>query len=478
MNRRRRRVSNFTAGILGAVVLAVICYLVFAGVPWGSTPFQLRATFSSETQLHIPSDVRVAGVKVGEVVSVKRVRGSHAGVVTMDIQPAGLPIHANATIDVRPRIFLEGNFYVDLHPGTPSAPVLSSGAMLPAANASGPVQLDRVLADLRTNSRTNLQTLLAGLGSALNRTGSAAEDASQDPSVRGLTGGQSLNLSLKYSTEAFRASAIVNDALLGIQPHDLSGVVRGTQEVFRSLAASGNQLPSFVANFNSTLAALAARQQDLSQTIGLLPPWLSATNRALGPLDASFGPTKAFARTILPGIDQLDPTIGAALPWLAQARALLSQSELGGLLDSLTPAVDKTASALASTKTFISTADELARCFDHDLVPTGNEVIQDPPVSTGLPLYQELFQGAVGLAGAAQNFNGNGRYIRSLAGGGGELAHTSAIPGQGPLYGNFVLPPLGTRPAFPGQAPPLQSGTACYRNAPPNLNAAQTGGTP
>jgi hypothetical protein len=335
-----------------------------------------------------------------------------------------------------------------------------------------------VLASLTANARSNLQTLLAGLGSALNGAPTAAQDSTQDPSVRGLTAGQSLNLSLKYSADAFRASAIVNDALLGIEPHDLAGVVQGSARVFRGLAASGNQLAGLVTNFDSTLAALAARQRELGQTIALLPPWLSATESALGPLNASFGPTKAFARAILPGLDQLAPTIRVGLPWLSQAERLLSHRELGALLDSLTPAVDQTASTLSSTKAFIGSADQLARCFSNVLVPTGNQVIQDSPLGTGRALYQELFQGAVGLAGASQNFDGNGRYVRSLAGGGSVQAHTSSIPGQGPLYGNFVLPPLGTRPAFPGQAPPLRSGVACYRNPPPDLNSAQTGATP
>ena len=51
--------------------------------------------------------------------------------MTMSIDTNGLPIHADATAKIRPRIFLEGNFYVDLAPGSPSAPVLSSGATLP-----------------------------------------------------------------------------------------------------------------------------------------------------------------------------------------------------------------------------------------------------------------------------------------------------------------------------------------------------------
>ena len=66
--------------------------------------------------------MRIAGVDVGIVTSVDRIgHGSNAAVVTMNIDNNGLPIHADATAAIRARIFLEGNFYVDLHPGTPSS---------------------------------------------------------------------------------------------------------------------------------------------------------------------------------------------------------------------------------------------------------------------------------------------------------------------------------------------------------------------
>ena len=117
---------------------------------------------------------------------------------------------------------------------------------------------------------------MRGLGSSLNGQPTAAEDATQDPIVRGLTGGQALNQSLQYSPDAFKASAIVNEALLGVSPHDLSGVVKGNAEVFKALAASGDQLSSFVTTFNATMAALSARQHELSQTISLLPPFLTS----------------------------------------------------------------------------------------------------------------------------------------------------------------------------------------------------------
>ena len=477
--RRRSRVSNFAAGAIGALVILFICYLVFGGsLPFSGSQYVLKAEFTSQTQLHIPSEVRTAGVKVGEVVSVTQ-RAGQTGVVTMNIDPSGLPVHADATVNIRPRIFLEGNFYVDLKPGSPNAPVLASGSTLPAPQTAGPVQLDRVLAALNSDARANLQTLLQGIGGALNAPPTPAQDATQDPIVRGLTGGQALNVSLSYSVDAFRASAMVNQALLGIQPNDLAGVVKGNEQVLRGLADSGAQLPSLVSTFNATMAALASRQRFLAETIAALPPWLEATDSALGPIQASFAPTKQLAAALIPGVNQLDPTIGVALPWLAQSTALVSPAELGGLLKYLTPAVQNTSSSLSATKTLLSAGDQFAQCFSHNIIPAGNEVIQDPPAgSTGIQVYREFFQSAVGLAGAAQNFDGNGRYTRASAGGGSIQFQTSFIPNFGPLFGNAVLQPLGTRPAWPGQAPPVRRDVACAKNAVPDLNRVTTGSAP
>jgi phospholipid/cholesterol/gamma-HCH transport system substrate-binding protein len=476
MRRHQPRVSRFAAGLIGIVVIGIACYFVFGGsLPFQGKPFVLKALFTTQTQLHIPSPVRIAGVDVGEVTSVNRLSGSNAAVVTMNINQDGLPIHDDATARIRSRIFLEGNFYVDLSPGSPSAPAIASGATLPAANTAGPVQLDRVLSALRTDARANLQTLLQGLGGSLNTRGTAAENASQDAITRNLTGGEALNKSLQYSAGAFKGSAIVNEGLLGEAPHDLEKAIEGNSEVLHGFAASGNQLSSLVHTFNATMGTLASRQQQLEQTISALPPLLRRTESADTALDASFGPTQQFAQALLPGVEQLGPTIDVALPWIAQATKLVSPAELGGLLKYLSPAVQNTGATITSTKKLVSSADVLARCFLHNLIPVGNQRVQDPPNTTGLQLYQELFQSAVGIAGAAGNFDGNGRYIRSSAGGGSNQVQTPSLPSLGPLYGNAVLPILGTRPAFGGSPPPLRRDVACYKNPAPNLNSAKTG---
>ena len=480
IRRHKPRVSTLQAGIVAIVLIAAVVYFVFGGsVPFQKRPFVLKAVFTSNTEIHIPSPVRIAGVDVGEVTSVSSVRGGgNAGVVTMDIDQNALPIHSDATAAIRERIFLEGNVYVDLSPGSPSAPILRSGATLPAANTSGPVQLNNVLSSLTSSARANLQTLVQGLGAALNAPPSPAQDATQDPSVRGLTGGEALNLALKYSARAFEASAIVNQALLGTQPDDLSGVVAGNEKVFSGLGADPSALASLVRTFNRTMATLASRQQELSDTIAVLPALLRNTLAADASLDASYAPTQAFAREIIPGIHQLGPTIDLAFPWLAQATPLVSPSELGGLLSDLTPAVQDTASTIKSSTQLFSSLDELARCMIHNVIPTGNAVIQDPPNTTGLQVYQELFQSAVGIAGASGNFDGNGRYVRAAVAGGSDLIQSKVLPVNGPLFGNAVLAPLGTRPAFPSSAPPLDRNVPCYKNAAPNVNAAATGAAP
>jgi phospholipid/cholesterol/gamma-HCH transport system substrate-binding protein len=477
---RRRHtalIPSWVAGVIAALLILAVCWLVFGGpTPFGGSAYQLKAMFTAQTELHLASPVRVAGVNVGKVVSIKRVGGSSpAAVVTMDISSEGLPIHTDATVTIRPRLFLEGNYYVDLSQGSPGAPALHSGQVLPAAHTSGPVQLDRVLSSLNTNARTNLQTLLQGFGAALNDKPSAAADSTADPSQRGLTAAQSLNRSLDYSADAFRESALVDQALLGETPHDLSGSVTGLSKTFTGLSESGSHLAGLVTSFSNTMGALAARQSDLSQTIALLPGTLRATDATLGPLEASFGPTRTFARELLPGVRQLGPTITAALPWLTQARTLFSSHDLGGLLTDLTPAVQGTASTLKSTRSLLGGAYALAACFNHTIIPTGNEKISDPPLTTGLRDYQELFQSAVGIASSAQNIDGNGRYLRSSTGGGADRVQTGSLGTNGPLYGNAVLPPLGTRPAFDSKTPALTRSVSCLKENPPNLNATKSG---
>ena len=463
--KRRRAPRSPRRAAIGALVLAAIgCYFVFGGqLPWAASPFVLKATFTANTELHIPSPVRIAGVQVGEVTAVTPIAGSAtAGTVTMQLDRSALPIHQGATATIRSRTFLEGNFYVELSPGAPSAPTLDSGATLPAADTAGPVQLDRILSSLDQPARANLQHLLQGLGTALSGGGAAA-----------------LNRSLADSTAALRASAIVNAAMLGRQPQDLSGAVTGLARVFGALAKDQQQLRGFVSSFNATMGTLAARQTDLSATLAALPGTLDAASHADRGLDALLPRLASFSTDLVPALHQLAPTIATTRPWLATLTTLVDSRHLGALLSNLTPATENTASALVAARGLLGQLNNVALCTTRDLVPTGNQVISDPGAAPdGQKAYQELLQSFVGIASASQNFDGNGRYMRASTGGGNVLVQTKALPVNGPLFGNAVLNPLGSRPLLPSVAPPVLTSGRCADNRAPDLNAAGTGGTP
>ena len=79
--------------------------------------------FEDTSAIASNSPVRIAGVEVGKVSKVEAAgEGSTASVITMKIKDEALPAAQDATLKIRPRIFLEGNFFVDLRPGTPNEP--------------------------------------------------------------------------------------------------------------------------------------------------------------------------------------------------------------------------------------------------------------------------------------------------------------------------------------------------------------------
>ncbi|HEX6389677.1 MAG TPA: MlaD family protein, partial [Solirubrobacteraceae bacterium] len=195
-----RREPNYFR--IGAIVLAVMAAVTFLGftkdIPFVNNPYEIKAAFRDSSGIKSGSPVRIAGVEVGKVASVEPAsEGSRAAIVTMKIQDRGRPIHADAEAKIRPRIFLEGNFFVDLKPGSGAAKELDDGATLGVNQTATPVQLDQVLKVLKSDIRANLQRTLAELGRTQDAGGAAA-----------------LRASLDHQPAAYKFSAIVSEALL------------------------------------------------------------------------------------------------------------------------------------------------------------------------------------------------------------------------------------------------------------------------
>jgi phospholipid/cholesterol/gamma-HCH transport system substrate-binding protein len=476
----RKDRSGASAFKVGALVLLVAMTATYFGftkhVPF-THDFRVKAVFPSANSIRKNSPVRIAGVNVGKVKKIERQDGTDAAVVTMEIANKGLPIHKDATVKIRPRIFLEGNFFVDMQPGTPGAPTLGDGDTLPISQASTPVQLDQVLTALQQDTRQQLQSLLDNYGKALTAKPTPEQDAQQDPSVRGLTAAQAINKSYRYGGPAFKNTAIVNDAFLGSEQHDLSQLIDGLNNVTKGLDRNEGALKDLITNFNTTMASFASHDGDLRQTIHLLAPTLDNAGKALTSLNASFPNTRAFAREILPGVRETPATINASFPWIAQTRKLLGKPELRGLVQELSPATADLARLTDRTLTLLPQADLVAKCATKVILPTGDIKIADGPLTSDAENYKEFWYAMVGLAGEGQNFDGNGMYVRFQPGGGDQTISTGKI---GPLTGdtlfaNAVAKPLGTRPKFTGRRTPYKPDVPCYTNKIPDLNGAATG---
>ncbi|HVQ60147.1 MAG TPA: MlaD family protein [Solirubrobacterales bacterium] len=466
------RPSNVTIAIVFILIFTIGPYLAFTKhVPFTSYGYEVHATFANSANIAKNSPVRIAGVDVGKVISAER--DGDATKVTFTVDGSGQPIHDDAFASIRPRIFLEGNFFIDLIPGSPSAPELDSGGTIPVSHTSTAVQLDEVLTALQSPVRADLSRLLESYGTALTNKPSAEEDLTQLPEVKGKTGAEALNGAFKYGGDAGRYGAQVADAFLGTEQRDLSRLVAGAGRTFGAFAARESDLQGLIDNFNIFTGALAAQSTNLTRTIGLLAPTLKITKASLVNLNRSLPPLRTYAIVLTPAVAELPSLISASKPFLAQVRPLLSGKEGGGLAKLLRKSTPGLAGAAqASKEVALPQLNRLSTCAVQVLIPTGNQTIEDR-FSTGGPNYREFLYNLVNFTGQAQNFDGNGPYFRVQGGGGpvlvGEGNPKANLKSDEINFANTIASPLGTQPRLGGK-PPLKPEVRCDTQPVPKVN--------
>lgn len=474
-----RGISPIKASLLGIALLVIGAYFIFTKALPFTHHYTIRAVVQSSNLLIPGSPVRIGGVTVGKVTSTGRYRDTKLALVTMQIDNTSQEIHSDATVRIRPRLFLEGNFYVQLAPGTPAAPTLADGGTIPVDQTSYPVQIDQLFDTLPQNIRHRLQQALQGLGQALDAAPTAAQDAHLNPTVRGLTGAQAINRTFDTSAASLRDSGLVSQSLSGPAGAPLSHVISGFARASAGLTAADGQLASLISDFDTTMRATASQQATLRQTVAQLGPTAADANRAFGALDAALPATERFSTELAAGLPKLPATIIAAYPWLAQARPLLSPAELRGLLRELAPATSQLAQLTHSELQFLPQIDAFDRCITKVFLPTGNFVVNDGPLSSGVPNYQEFWYAMAGQAAEGQGADGNGDFLRIGASGGPftiESGQTNYYGRDDTAFATMAAPPLRTRPAYANKVPPLQRAAPCFKQPIPDVNGpASTG---
>ena len=447
--RRRGHKPGLSLTAIGAIALAVVLVLSYLGYT-KSIPFrshwEVQAAFKSSNNIRPNSPVRIAGVEVGKVTEVQAAEGDGA-VVTMRIDENGRPLHEDATFTIRPRIFLEGNFFVDVNPGTPSAPELEDGDVVPVNQTATPVQLDQVLTALQSDTRADLQVLLKEYASGL----------------RG-KGARGFNRSIEYWEPAYRDSAIVAEATLGETERDLSGYVREAGAVAAALDRNAEALKSLITDFNVTAAAFAREDSSLREAVAELPRTLRAGQPALAALNASFPDLRALARELTPGVRNSDEAIDASTPLVAQLRRLVGEDELKGLVSDLRPAVPSLARLSTRSVDLFKEVRRASSCTNEVLLPWANDTVPDPNFPATGKVYEEAPKPLPGLASESRSGDGNGQWFRVLVAGGTNLVTLS--PG---VFATRALPINGSNPPKPLARPPLNADAPCELQETPDL---------
>jgi virulence factor Mce-like protein len=453
---RRRRHSYATTGLITLLVLGALVYLGFTkSIPF-LPHYEVKAAFASANDLKPGSPVRIAGVEVGKVTAVQPLHeGGEGALITMRIKDAGRPVHTDATAKIRPRIFLEGNFFVDLTAGSPSAPELGDGDTIPVNQTATPVQLDQVLTSLQSDTRADLKTLLREYASALDGAGA-----------------KGFNRSIRWWKPAYKNSAIVSAAMLGTEEHDLSGYIKNAGATAAALDRNGETLKSLVTDFRVTAGAFAREQDNLRAALGELPNTLRAAMPALASLNAAFPPVRTLARELLPGVRSSVPAIDASLPFIGQLRALVSQPELRGLSADLQPTVASLARLSATSLPLYTEVRRNAACANDVILPWSKDTVPDEQFPASGQVYQEAPKVLPGLAGESRSGDSNGQWFRVLVASGTNLV--TLRPG---VFSTTALPILGTNPPRPTARPPLNQDVRCQTQQPPNL-ASKPGAPP
>lgn len=448
MRRAASKNRNAAAGLFAVLVVAVITFFAATKDNPLTRDFEIRAAFADVQSLQPNSPVRIAGVTVGKV---RRIEGRGTGaLVTMSIRRAGLPVKRDARAKVRPRIFLEGNWFVDLSPGTPSARALRDGETIPVQQTAAPVQFGQVLEALQSDTREDLQTVLDEYGKA----------------VAG-RGGTGFNRSLRYWRPAFRNGALVNDATRGELAHDLSNYLDGARRVFAGIDRDPQRLKTLITSLAQTAGALADEQENLAAAIDELPTTLDHGYRAFGALRRAFPAVRRLAGELEPTARSSVPALTAAEPLVRELRGLVRPQELQGLVADLRPTVPPLVQVNRGGARLQEQTRALSSCQHGIVEPWANTTLEDPNFKPSGPIFQETAKQFTGLGAESRNFDANGQYVRSYA----QNANYAYLLGDGRFYLTDGLLQGVNPPRKVGGPPAFRPDVACETQQGPDMRS-------
>jgi phospholipid/cholesterol/gamma-HCH transport system substrate-binding protein len=409
----------------GAVALVSSALLV-AVAAGGSTAAEehpgvtVHAEFTDAGAIIPGNDVMIDGVKAGTVKKL-RLAGGKAR-VTISVGSAFTPLHNDARVTIR-AISLLGERYIDVERGTPQAPVLEDGAVIPSTQTSRTIELQEFLDVVDEPAGAALAALIVALGEGLSGRGEDAAAALD-----------ALEPALTETTKLLD--------ILGGQNQLLTALIDRAEPVAQALAADrGGRLDKVVAATDQLLATTASGKAELDAALRRLPTALATARSALGEL------------TVLAG--QTTPVLASLRPVSGDLRQIAT--ELQSFADAAGPALVSAEPVLAKLRELIAaagpvTADLRAAAPDVQAAAKGTRMIVEALPEDLSNLLDFVRNAALATAG----HDGISHYLRIFALGTGKEvgpAEQPSPPTAGPSGPAAGPAPLGGAPGGGGRLP-------------------------
>src|SRR5918997_3124822 len=208
----------------------------------------------------------------------------------MQLKSRYAPVPEDTRAILRQKTLL-GETYVELTPGSPSAPKLPEGGTLTHNNVEPTVQLDEILRVFDPQTKEAWREWQRGAAQAVRgRSGEAFNDA-----LGNLPG---------FATDSADTFQVLND-----QSRALKLLVRNTGVVFGALSEREGQLRGLIRNSKATFEATAREREALAETFRIFPTFLDESRLTMASLERFSRDTNPLLSDLKPVADDLHPTV-------------------------------------------------------------------------------------------------------------------------------------------------------------------------
>ncbi|WP_187369040.1 MlaD family protein [Baekduia soli] len=309
-------------------------------------------SFDEATQLADEADVRISGVPVGKVTSVQTNPQTGRSDATIELDRDYAPMPSDARAILRQKTLL-GETYVELTPGTPSAPKIPDNGRLAQSRVAPTVELDEILRTFDPETRKAFQTWI--------------QAQAQSVDGRGADLNAALGNLAPFAQDTTKVLQILNGQKAAVRQ-----LSRNTGEVFAALSERDGQLASLITNSNRVFSTTAQRNQELAAAFKALPTFEKESAATLERITRFSDNANPVVTALRPAARELSPTL--------QATAKLAP-DLRALFTNIGPLVDASKRGLPATQQFLDQLHPLLAEFHAPLSELN-------PILDGASLYK------------------------------------------------------------------------------------------